>query len=356
MRARTECESRVITRGCNCTREDLLRAANVSYSVAAVRQVDDAISSATDTVEDALHRTFFPTLATRYVNWPDGLGTAAWRIWLEQDECISLTSVTSGGVALTSYYLEPANLGPPFDRLEINRATNTAFSGGTTPQRNIALVGLFGYRDDTTPAGTLAEALDASEVDVDTSDASQWGVGDVLVAGTERMTVTDRSWLTTGQAIVGSLTASAADKSITVADGTKVHPGETLLADSERMLVEDVAGNVVTVKRAVDSTVLATHSTATLYAQRTARVVRSTYGTTAATHADTLAISRVVIPALVKELSLAEALNTLEQRSSAYVRVIGSGDNARNASGGGLEDIRARTYQAYGRKVRQGSA
>lgn len=332
-----------------------MRAANVSYSVAAARLVDDAIASATDTVDAALYRQFFPTLGTRYLPWPDGLGTMSWRLWLEQDEVISLSAVTSGAVAVPSYYLEPVNQGPPYDSLEIVRSSTSAFAGGSTPQRNIALTGLFGYRDETATAGTLAEALDASEVDVDTSDASQWGVGDVLVAGTERMTVSDRSWLATGQSIGTSLTASAADQAITVADGTKIHPGETILADSERMLVTDVAGNVVTVKRAVDGTVLATHTTAGLYAQRTARVVRSTYGTTAATHIDTLAVSRVVVPALVKEFCLAEALNTLEHRSSSYVRVVGSGENARNASDGGIKDIRDRAYRAYGRKVRQGS-
>ncbi len=59
-------------------------------------------------------------------------------------------------------------------------------------------------------------------------------------------------------------------------------------------------------------------------------------------------------PAPVKahRLTLAEAINTLEQRKSAYARTVGSGENERESSGRGLSAIRKDAWTRYGRKAR----
>jgi hypothetical protein len=55
----------------------------------------------------------------------------------------------------------------------------------------------------------------------------------------------------------------------------------------------------------------------------------------------------------VVELAIAEAENTILQKTSGYSRTVGEGDSLRLASGAGLADIRARAVAAYGRKARQ---
>jgi hypothetical protein len=82
-------------------------------------------------------------------------------------------------------------------------------------------------------------------------------------------------------------------------------------------------------------------------------VTRGQLGTTAATHSSSAAVARHVVPGLVQELAVAEALNTLLQKQSGYGRVIGSGDNEREASGRGLRQIREDAYTAFGRKPRK---
>jgi len=196
--------------------------------------------------------------------------------------------------------------------------------------------------NDTT--GTLAQVTDSSQI----------GVGSVIVAGTERMLVTDRAMVTTSQTQQSGLTtASNSDVALGVTDGTKYFVGETLLLDSERVLVVDIAANILTVKRAWDGSVLATHSGATIFAPRNLFVTRGALGTTAATHLISAGISRYVYPAPVVELAVAEAVNTVLQKTSGYARTVGEGDNLRLASGAGLADLRAKVVSTYGRKARQ---
>ena len=128
---------------------------------------------------------------------------------------------------------------------------------------------------------------------------------------------------------------------------------ETILVDAERMLVTDIAGVVATVKRAWDGTVLAAHTGALdVYAPRTLTVTRGAQGTTAATHDTAAPVSRLVVPPLVRDLAIAEAINRLLSEISGYARTVGSGENLRNASGAGLKLIRDDVVTRYGRKSR----
>lgn len=318
-------------------------------------QVDRAIGSASRAVEGLTHRKFYPWTGTRYFPWPNNQYARSWRLWLDADELISVSSLVSGGTTIgpLDYFLEPINEGPPYTHIEIDLNSNSAFYSGSTHQRNIAVTGVFGHSADTEPAGELAEVLDNSETAVDVTDSEVIGVGQIIQVGLERMIVTGKSMLDTGQNLGISLTASTANTIVAVSAGTAFHVGETVLLDSERMLVVDIAGNNLTVKRAWDGSVLAVHAVnSDIYALRTLTVQRGALGTTATTHNTATAISKHRPPELVNQLCIAEAVAGLQQQSAGYARVVGSGDGQREARGAGLVDLRAQTYTTYGRKAR----
>ena len=342
------------------TREDVKGALDFKETARSNGQIDRAIEAASRSVEALCHRRFYPELATRYFDWPNGQHAHTWRLWLDANELISLTTLTADGttIADTDYFLEPNQYGPPYNRLEIDLASSAAFGGGDTHQRNIAITGLYGYRNDETSVGITAEVLDASEtgVDVDGPTSAQVGVGSVLRIDTERMFVTGRSMLDTGQNLGGSgVTAQVNSVTVAVSDGTQFAIDETILIESERMLIVDIAGNNLTVKRAWDGTVLAAHSAGVdIYAPRTLAVTRAALGTTAAAHSSGATISRWDPPGPVRTLVMGQAISTLTAELSAYSRVKRGGDSnvekARDTSA--LGALREQVYQSHGRKAR----
>lgn len=344
------------------TRESVKNALDIRETAKSNLEVDRAIDSASRTVEGILHRKFYPWTGTRYFDWPNFQYARPWRLYLEQDELVSVTAITSGGVAIAAndYFLEPINDGPPYTRIELDLDSSAAFGQGTNSQRDIAITGVFGHSATNLPAGSLNEALDLTETAVNVSDSSIIGVGSIIMCESERMLVTEKVMQDTTVDIDAgdSLTTSMADVSMTVSTAVGILPkvGEILLVDSERLLVIDIAGLVVTVQRAVDGSVLATHAGGTsIYAGRTLTVVRGSLGTSAATHADTTALTKHEVPALIDEFTTALALNTLLQRSSGYARMSGQGDNAQEFIGRSIKSIQDDAMTAYGRMARIGA-
>jgi hypothetical protein len=340
------------------TREDVKEALDFKESARANGRIDRAIEAASRTVEGLLHRRFYPQTATRYFNWPNAQRARPWRLWLDDNELISVTTLSSGGttIAAADFFLEPNTTGPPYNRLEVDLDSSAAFGGGDTHQRDITITGLWGFANDETLVADVDETMTATETDLDVTDSTGIGVGSILRIGTERLLVTEKTMKDTGVNIdaADSLTASAADVGITMSTTTGAPTiGETILIDSERMLVVDKAGAVLTVKRAWDGTVLATHAAnADIYAPRTLTVTRGALGTTAATMAAGDDIYRWDPPAPVRELTIAEALTTLLQGQSGYARTVGSGENTREMYGRGMREIRQSVYTSHGRKGR----
>jgi hypothetical protein len=344
------------------TREDVMRAMDVKLTARQARQIDRALESASRDVEDLCHRRFYPVQATRYFDWPNPQRAASWRLWLDDNELITLTTLTSGGtiIASTDYFLEPNRSGPPYNRLEIDLDSNAAYGGGDTHQRDIAITGLWGYRNTETTVGTLTEALDATEtgVDVNAAASAVLGVGSIIRVDSERMLVTGRQMADTGQNVGGAgLTAQANSVTLTVADGTAFAVDEILLVESERLLIVDIAGNQLTVIRAWDGTVLAAHTAGVdIYAARTLTVQRGALGTTAATHSTSAPIVRWDPPGLVRDLVIAEVMNRVTNEQAGYLRTrratggLSSNDQALTAQD--LPALRARVYNAHGRKAR----
>ena len=61
----------------------------------------------------------------------------------------------------------------------------------------------------------------------------------------------------------GSFTASVTDVTLTVQDGTKFHTGQIIQIGSEKMYVSGISSNDLTVRRGIDQTTIASHSTGT---------------------------------------------------------------------------------------------
>jgi hypothetical protein len=282
-------------------------------------------------------------------------------LWLDGDEMISASALVSGGVTIApaSWRLRrmDGREEPPYTHLELDLGTSAAFTTALTSQRSIALTGVYGHSAVEATAGTITAGINASTTTVPVSDSSEIGVGSLLRIDTERVIVTARLMVDTTQNLGGAgLTALNSDVIVPVGSGTSFTVGETILIDAERMLIVDIAGNNLIVKRAWDGTVLAVHATnADVYAPRTLTVTRGALGTTAASHLSAAAVARHVPPALVNELAIAETEVRLSQKQSAYARTIGSGDNERESSGRGLSDIRNDVYTAFGRKMRTAS-
>lgn len=343
-----------------CTREDVKGALDSQETARNNRRIDRAITAATGAIKGLTHRNFRPELDTRYFDWPDRNRSRSYRLWLGADELISVTSVTAGGTALSTANIMLTfgeNDDAPFAALETNLGSSTVFESDDTHQRAIAVTGLYGYRNDEEAVGSLAANLDATESATATINwtTSDIGVGDVLRIGAERMIVSAKSMVDTTQNLGTPLTASTGNTTVAVTNGAVFTPDQVLLLDSERMLVVDVAGNNLTVKRAWDGSVLAAHTGSDIYTLTGVDVDRAQLGTTIAAHLSGAVIYRHIVPGLVRELAVAEALNTVQQGLSGYARREGSEDSARDVGGQGLAELRRAVRQAYRRKGKTGA-
>lgn len=343
-----------------CTRESVKRALDIAETARNNAQIDRAIDTGARSVEGLLHRKFYPLHATRYFDWPDRRRSYSWRLWLDQHEVIRVDELRVAGVVIdpSDYFLEPANEGPPFNAIEMRLGGSAAFAGGDDGhQRAIEMDGLFNYDDETEPAGELAAGgVDISTSTADITDSSKLGVGSILLIEDEYLIVTGKSMLDTGQDLGGDLAEQKSATSVSVPDGTAYHEDEVILIDAERMLIEDIAGNTLIVKRAWDGSVLASHTTgADIFAPHRLSVIRGALGSTAASHSGGTDVATHAFPGTVRDLNVAEAIDQLQQEPAGYGRTIGSGESERLLGGRGLADIRKEAVTRYGRKARTGA-
>ncbi|MFE7072710.1 hypothetical protein ACFU96_21770 [Streptomyces sp. NPDC057620] len=341
------------------TREEVKAELDVKETARSNARIDRALADATEAVHGLTHREFYPVLATRGMDWPARPASASGVLRLGHNEVISVASLTSGGTLIdpADYTLRRADDvdSPPYTRIELSLASNATFGNGNTWQQDVLITGLFGYRNDETPAGALAAPVaspTASTITVNGPASAALGIGSLLRVGDERMIVTGRSMLDTGQGFGDSMTNVNNDVTIGAADGTAYAVGEMVMRDAERMLITEIAGNTLIVTRAWDGSPLAAHTDSAIYAPRVLTVTRGALGTTAAAHADGAAVARWDAPGSVRQLCLAEALVNLMQGRSAYARTAGSGESERETSGRGLADLRDRVYASHGRKAR----
>lgn len=343
------------------TREAVKAALDVMETARSNARIDGALAAAADSILGLTKREFRPYKRTKLYPWPNNQTALPWRLWLtgQPDQLIEVESVTSGGhtIAASGYYLEPNEQpGWPFDLIEINLGSNSSWSAGpSTTQRSIAIAGTWGFQLNETAVGTAAEVLDNTEtgLDVDGPASGALGVGDLIRIDTERLAITGRQSLTTGQVTSGALASDARITGVGVADGTTFGLGEIITIDTERMLIDDVTGNTLLVERAYDGTALAAHSGgATVYAQRRLTVTRGAQGSAAAGHSNAAPIYRHDVPGLVNQLAIAEAASSLLNLRAGMARTAGTGDAQFEISGKSLGQLRRDVVAAYGRRHR----
>lgn len=339
------------------TRGRVMRAADVNASAYLSDEIDAAIESASLAVDKLTRRGdetrpgFAPWVGTIEFDWPIENNDQAYSFWLNQNALLTPESATSGGVDISADVLPWPAYGPPYTRLDINKASSSilSFLDGSG-QRSLSVTGEWGMtnaektRSTWTLAGSINESVTTAVLNAPAD------VGSLVRIGSERMIVTDKSWADSGQ--TGSIIASQTAGSLAVADGTAFRAGEELILDAERMLIREITGNVLNVRRAVSGSLLAAHTTAPIYWSRTCEVERGALGTTAAAHAAGDAVALHDVPGLIEQLTVAYALDQRQQEMAAYVRSVGQGEGQRNASGAGIEELEERVLSAYGRRLR----
>lgn len=276
---------------------------------------------------------FIPVTATRSYPWAQPDGRNAYTLMLDAP-LLSVSALTKEGddvtaIAAADYFLEPVNIGPPYHWIEIDLGSTAFFSAKDTHQRQIRVTGSWGHGDATKAAGALAEADDGAETELDVTDSSLIDVGDTLLIGTEQMFVTAMGLLDTTANTSGTLAADTSVTAVTVNTGTLVKAGEVITINSEKMYVGAIAGNVLTVIRAYDGSVLASHADAQdVYAPRTLTLTRGANGTTAASHLTAAAILKYAPPEDVSGLCRALAVAYYMAEQGGWTGMVGAGAEA----------------------------
>lgn len=342
------------------TLEDIARAVDFGASLRIRRQVARLLeesSRATDTLCSRPPEAFVPTRGTWRYDWPDDNQGSPYRLYLGPNPLVEVESITSGGTALTAgQYIPGPSDGPPYTYIEIDRSGAGAWSSGDTSQQAIAIVGTRAWSGSDRAVGTLAAtaAAGAGTLTVNAAAAAEVGVGSVLLVGTERMDVGGRSYIDTTADTTADLTASRAGRSVAVTNGTLFAEGEQIMIDTERMVIDSIAGNVLAVDRAVDGSALAAHASgASVYASRLLSVRRGILGTTAAEHASGAGVSVYDVPGPARRLTVAYTLVALAREGAAFAQTEGSGgETSRTTPGGGIKAAEESCYWALGRRVR----
>ena len=171
-------------------------------------------------VDDYCNRRFYPLAATRTFDGPAD-------VLLPVPDLLSVTSLKSDDDddgtyettwATTDYQLLPLNAqpsqhwgGPYYAVRALARGTKQTFDAG---QARYEIAGIWGYRDFQEPSGSLTDGA----------------VGDPTTT------------------------------TVTVDAGTDFAVGQTVLVDSEQLLVTAISGNSLTVTRGLNGTTAATHT------------------------------------------------------------------------------------------------
>jgi hypothetical protein len=323
-------------------------------------RIDRAIRMASDEITNSFRRYFIPRTETRLFHWPqkDGRGDI---LYLDRG-LLAVTTLQSKAqdsspttISSSDYFLEPNNSGPPYSRVEIDLSSTAIFQGGDTPQRSISVLGRWGYSEDTEVAGTVGSGLSSSSsaTSMVCSDGGKIDVGDTLLIESEQIFVTERENAaeSNGDLLTGALTNALTVVTVGVDSGSRYTAGEIIQVNSERMLIESISSNNLTVKRGHEGTLPAAHADDDpVHVVRTLTIVRGVNGTTAATHANATAITRYTPEPQIVTLATALALATLAQETASWGRTIGQGEGAIPYTGAALKDFKATVTAKYRRR------
>ena len=339
------------------TREAVKAAAGIK-GPAENADIDEKLEAGSEDVEEFLGRAFIPETAERRYRWPPRNGGGA-TLRIPRQDLIAVTQLQTKAedtspttLIANDYFLEPFNDGPPFTRIEIDASSTASFEAGDTAQRSIGVTGRYGFREDTVAAGTVSSGLASSDAAVSMvcSDSSLIDVGDTLLIESDALFISEKTLVDVAADLNdNSVTASINNVSITLDDGSKVLQGEVITLDSERMLIESISSNVLTVERAVDGSTLAAHSTGiNVFAPRTLTVVRGVNGVTAATHANSTAITKYAPPADIRGYVIAYVIFERHQDSTGRTGVSGGDQGGVETKGFSVWAKRNALIEKYG--------
>lgn len=338
------------------TVERVMRAADIKATAYATSEIFDAILGASDSVDrlvnigDDTRPAFAPWVGSITFDWPVANNENAWRFELNRFRLHSLTSLVSGGDSLAGSALPWPSQGPPYSAVEIDQSGSDSFDYvNGVGQRSLVLGGTWGVLGRTDERSTWTLGASATSSATTLTLNAPIGIGSIVSLGSERVIVSARSWVSSGQT-ASALTAAVNAQSVTVQDGTDFFPGEEIIIDAERMLIREVVGNALIVQRAVSGSTLAAHTLgATVYWARSCEVERGALGTTADSHSDGAALGIYRPVPLAEQLTIAYALDRRAQESAGYARTIGQGESERQVNGRGIRELESRLLAAYGR-------
>jgi hypothetical protein len=216
---------------------------------------------------------------------------------------LGITSITNDGVTLatTDYVLKPDDgywASGPFGELHVDEDSNL-LSAWSEDKNGVAISGRWGMFERSGISGaTVQDTTQQSDSQrtLKVSDGGKVSPGMVLLIGSEQEAVT--GWEAPTEAVTvlnGAITA--ADEIITVDNGALVHSGEILRVDFEQMKIKDIRSNQCSVIRSWNGTGKVAHADdKAVDVYRTVTVDRGVNGTTAAVHANGVAISRYFVP------------------------------------------------------------
>lgn len=265
----------------------------------------DRIVAASDWIENnrALGAFIPHTLTESF----DGKGGREFRL---AKPLLEITSITSDGSTLSAsdYIKRPRNglwdFGPCL-RLEIDPDASS-LSAWSSRRDGISIVGKWGkYLSTLALSATVANTteISSSGTSLKVSNGAKVSPGMVLLCGTEQLVVN----ATEAKTSVASLSNGAQTDTaltLTVDSGADFNINEVIRLDSEDQFIEDIASNVLTVKRGWNGTTQAAHANDTaITVQRTYTVKRGCNGTTAAAHANGATLARYMPPMDVNGLA-----------------------------------------------------
>ena len=349
------------------SREKFKVAANISGSQIN-NTIERVIEASSRDVDRWTRRHFIPKTQTRLYRYPQPRAGLASVLWLDQD-LLSISTLQTQAqnsspttISSSDYFLEPNNPEPDgntrYNRIEIDLSSTAAFEGGDTPQRSISVAGSWGWSNATQSAGAIDDSggINASDTALIVSNASKIDVGDTLLIDSEQIFVSDRSFAARGSILLdegSDLAGTNATVTVTIDGSHGIVAGEVIRIDSEQMYVVSVSTNDLTVIRAWDGSVLASHSNnAAIHVNRTLTIERGVNGTTAASHSDEATISKYVPEADVSRWCMAEAIASYHQEHSGWGINVGTGTGATALDGRDLTQLR-QALVGYYRRLRE---
>ena len=271
------------------------------------------IRSASEWIARKTGGNFIPVRAEKTYNRSQVRGHS-----LYVDPLLSVESINSDGRAVTDYDLYP------FNRHYPDGPYSRIYTEQVRWGDEIKITGLWGKYQHSEPLG-LTVTQTATDTSLTVADGSILSIGAVLGVGAEQQLVTgygDTSPLTSS--LVGTITS--ADEEITITNGAEVKQGEVIQLSAERMYVRGVAGNKLVVIRGYEGTAKQAHTAgAAITVQRTYTVERGVNGTESADHSNA-AVSRLLPPYDVNYLARQIAGLMLKKTATGFVGRSGNAD------------------------------